>query len=405
MPRVLVVRGHLVAPWELGTWAELPSEFEVSFLLSGSNRFEIPTGRLRPLRIRTLRDYLPRGRVGDLGAAILGDRYIGADEAFAQADIVHGEELSFWFAAEAARRRRDGGFRLVHTVWETLPLLDTFRNHRARRSRRQVLERTDLFLPTTQRAAEGLILEGVPAERIRVCTPGIDVRRFAAPAAAGAEATPEPAPRHADRALDEHVIVSPGRLVWEKGHQDVLRAFAALKRGMVVPPSGRAVNARLLIVGSGPERDRLSAYAAELGLTSEVQFQAVPYDQMPKVFAGASGMVLASLPASGAGLHPLDRPRVFWEEQFGLVLAEAMAAGLDIIASSSGAIPEVLAGTGRTLVAPGDWMAIARALVDGPLGRPPGERVRYPSEAVERFSTRAAAARLAEVYESLLARS
>ena len=81
---------------------------------------------------------------------------------------------------------------------------------------------------------------------------------------------------------------------------------------------------------------------------------------------GLSGIVLASLPWAGAAYHLFDVPRAFWEEQFGMVLAEAMAAGLDIVTTTSGAIPEVLAGTDARLVAPGDWMGISpRACIFG----------------------------------------
>ena len=103
---------------------------------------------------------------------VLGDRYLSAEEAFAEADIVHAAELSFWFAADAARRRRRHGFRLVQTVWETLPLLIAYRNRHARRFREQVLAETDLFLPATERAALALRLEGVRAERIMVLPAG-----------------------------------------------------------------------------------------------------------------------------------------------------------------------------------------------------------------------------------------
>ena len=68
-------------------------------------------------------------------------------------------------------------------------------------------------------------------------------------------------------------------------------------------------------MGNGPERGRLLQYAAELGLGDRVEIRSVPYSEMPAVFAAASCVVLASLPI------PL------WEEQFGMVLAEAMAAG------------------------------------------------------------------------------
>src|SRR5271170_7750579 len=185
MPRILIVRGHLVTPWELGPWRELPERFDVSYLLTRSNGFAAPDG-LRSVSARSLRDLLPRGPLGEVGAGLIGDRYLSAEQAFADADVVHAEELSFWFSAEAARRRRRHGFKLVQTVWETLPFLNAYRNRHARRHRELVLAETDLFLPATERAAQALRLEGVPEERIRVCPPGIDVDRFAGAHADGA---------------------------------------------------------------------------------------------------------------------------------------------------------------------------------------------------------------------------
>jgi glycosyltransferase involved in cell wall biosynthesis len=249
-------------------------------------------------------------------------------------------------------------------VWETIPFRDAFRGFRGRAQRRLVLEHADLFLAATERARECLLLEGVPPDRIAVSPPGVDVDAFRAVPA-------DPA--------GPHVIVSPGRLVWEKGHYDVLRALALLGSGH-----------RLLIVGSGPERERLLRYAGELGLAGRVDVRALTYDEMPGVFAGASCVVLASLPI------PL------WEEQFGMVLAEAMAAGAPIVASASGAIPEVLAGSGAQLFRPGDWVGLAALLEAGPLARPPGERAAYPEELVRRYSTAAAAERLAAAYERVL---
>jgi len=80
-----------------------------------------------------------------------------------------------------------------------------------------------------------------------------------------------------------------------------------------------------VIVGDGPERRRLGAVTADLGLADIVEVRAsVPYDEMPALYAQASCFVLASLPVR------------FWEEQFGMVLAEAMAGYLPIVASTSG---------------------------------------------------------------------
>jgi glycosyltransferase involved in cell wall biosynthesis len=381
---VRIVRGHLATPWELRPWRELGPDFEAAYLLTESNAFATSDVGLPAMRVRTRRDLLPAGRTADIVAGLAGDRYLGLDEALRGADVVHAEELSFWFAAEAARARRRLGFRLVQTVWETIPFLDAFRNREARRNRREVLDATDLFLPATERARDALLLEGVAPERIRVCPPGIDLDRFRRAAA------PHPPPA-------EHVVISPGRLVWEKGHQDVLRAVAALRRGLVAAPAVP----RVLLVGAGPEEARLRAHAAELGIADLVEVTSVPYERMPAAYARASCLVLASLPTAAGGLHLFDRPRVFWEEQFGLVLAEAMVAGLALVVSTSGAIPEVVGPTGA-YVAPGDWMGIARALADGPLRRPPGARVEHPAERVERYATSAMAGRLADAYRSLV---
>ncbi|HVE68575.1 MAG TPA: glycosyltransferase family 4 protein [Solirubrobacteraceae bacterium] len=385
-PTVVVVRGHLVNPWELRPWELLTDRFDVAYLASRRNQFDPEGLKLRPIPARTRRDMLPPGRLGEVAAGLAGDDYLGLPDKLRGAAIVHGAELSFWFAAAAARARAAPGatFKLVQTVWETIPFLETYRNRHARTFRRDVLPATDLFLAATERARDALLLEGVPAERIEVCPPGIDLERFGA-------APGGPAP-------GEHLLISPGRLVWEKGHQDVLRAVAALRDGLagdpVAPP-------RVLIVGRGPEEARLRSYAAELGLADRVELTAVPYDGMPAMYARASALVLASLPMAGAQFHVFDIPRVFWEEQFGMVFAEAMAAGLDILTTTSGAIPEVV-GDSASYFAPGDWMGLARLLAAGPLSRPPAARVEHPRERVERYSIQAAAARLGDAYDRLM---
>jgi glycosyltransferase involved in cell wall biosynthesis len=386
-PSIVVVRGHLATPWELRPWELLGERFDVSYLGTRSNAFDVSTLGLRRVPVRTLRDSLPRGRLGDAVATAVGDRYVGLARWLGDADLVHAEELGFWFAAEVSRARRSAGarFRLVQTIWETIPMLDAYRNRHARRHRRDVLAETDLFLAATERARQALRLEGVAEDRIELCPPGVDLDRFAP------SASPHPS-------FTDHLVVSPGRLVWEKGHQDVLRAVAALRDGLVGPP---VPPPRVRIVGRGPEEGRLRAYAHELGLADGVELGGVDYDDMPGLYARASCLVLASLPHAGGGLHPLDVPRVFWEEQFGMVLAEAMAAGLDVIATTSGAIPEVLGDSG-TYFPPGDWLGLARALCAGPLARPPGARVVHPRKRVERYSARAAADRLAAAYSRLL---
>jgi glycosyltransferase involved in cell wall biosynthesis len=384
MTRVVVVRGHQATPWELRPWERLPDRFDVSYLESESNQFDTTALGITAVPARTRASRLPRA-LGNAATRLLGDRYVDLADTLADADVVHAEELGYWFAADAARAKATAGYKLVQTVWETLPLGDAYRNRGARRNRAAVLEATDLFLAATERARAALLLEGVAPGRIAVSPPGIDIDRF------GAAPAEQPA---------EHLILSPGRLVWEKGHQDVIRALAALQRGQA--GSAPDTMPRLLIVGAGPEEARLRAHADELGVGTLVEIRSVGYDEMPGLFASASCMVLASLPSAACMLHPLDVPHCFWEEQFGMVLAEAMAARLPILAARSGAIPEVLAG-GAPLFDPGDWRAIARMLKDGPLASSPGTRAEYDPAIIDRYSLDAAAERLAAAYDRVLA--
>lgn len=366
---IAILRGHQTNPWELGSWRLLGDEYRVRVLVTERSRYETDLG-LQTIRVRTLSDRLPPGRAGALLTRAVGERYVGLDEALRGADVVHAAELGFWFSWQAARLRDRLGFKLALTVWETLPFRDSYRNVRTRRYRRGVLAATDLFLPTTERARRSLLVEGVPKDRTVTCPPGIDVERFAAA-------------RNPDPPSDgSHLILSIGRLVWEKGHQDLLRALALLKREGAPP-------VRALIVGTGPEHRRLRAYARDLGLGEAVTFAgSIPYAELSAVYARASCFVLASLPVR------------FWEEQFGMVLVEAMAGHLPIVATTSGAIPEIVGDT-ATLVAPGDWVGLAEALAAGPLVARPGTRRAPGLDRLERFSSAAAAQRLRSAYERL----
>ena len=352
--RVVVLRGTQANPWDLRPWELLADD--VTVVVPRANRYDVSSLALDKRRALTVSSLLP----GPL-ARIPGERYLRPARLLADADIVHAAELGYWFSWQAARLRRRLGFRLVLTVWETLPFLDSYRNVRTRRYRREVLEATDLFLAATERAAEALALEGAPRERVQVCAPGVDLSAFAA------------ARTHAPRADGTQVVLTVARLVWEKGVQDLLRALALLDRQHVIA----------VIAGEGPDRARLESHARELGVRAEF-VGPVGYGDMPSLYAQASCFVLGSLPVW------------FWEEQFGMVLAEAMTAHLPIVAASSGAIPEVLDGAG-TLFSPGDWAGLARALghaLDGPPRIDPGA-------VADRYTATAAAARLRTAYDSL----
>jgi glycosyltransferase involved in cell wall biosynthesis len=375
-PRVVILRGQLANPWELRPWELLRDRFDVSVLVPRRHNHTLGSLGLQTVEVPALSDLVPSSGASAVAAPLPFNRHVKLEAALTGAAIVHVAELHPWFSAQAAALRPRLGYRLVTTVWETLPFRAALRYRLTRPNRERVLEATDLFLATTERARLTLELEGVSAERIRVAQPGIDLERFARPSGSRVQG-------------EDPLVISPGRLVWEKGHQDVLRAIAALRAGIVEGPPA-AARVRLLIVGSGPEERQLRAYTEDLGLTDVVDFQrAVPYDEMPKMYARATAMVLASLPTRS------------WEEQFGMVLVEAMAAGLPIVTTTCGAIPEVIAPE-AVQVAPGDWVAIARALAEGPPQTPAGP-IHYSPAVLERLDVGPAAERIAGAYDAVLA--
>lgn len=184
----------------------------------------------------------------------------------------------------------------------------------------------------------------------------------------------------ADRRTDHFVTV--GRLVACKGVDRVLHAFAHVRESHP--------NATLSIVGDGPEKPALESLAAHLDLGDSVSFTgAVSSAEALEQIRGAGVMVHHAVDEDGG------------PEAFGLVVTEAMAAGLPVIASRCGGLPDqVRDGVTGILVDQNDISATAEAmtgLIEDPLrARVLGEAGR--ARAAECFSS----ARLAREVEAVL---
>jgi glycosyltransferase involved in cell wall biosynthesis len=114
-----------------------------------------------------------------------------------------------------------------------------------------------------------------------------------------------------------------GRLVACKGVDSLLRAIKILHR--------RGFDVECVLAGEGPERSRLAALAHQLGIWSLVHLRGrLSGEGVRAVLRSSDVLVLPS------------RCTPVWEEQFGLVLAEAMAEGTIAVGSRTGAIPEVI---------------------------------------------------------------
>lgn len=109
----------------------------------------------------------------------------------------------------------------------------------------------------------------------------------------------------------------------------------------------RIPNLQVHIVGDGPEHAQLRAQVTQLGLDDNVTFlQNVPFAALVKEYVHADVFCLPS-----------------YQEGFGIVFLEAMAAGLPVVSTSAAAIPEVVEhGVSGVLVQPGDIGGLAGAL-------------------------------------------
>jgi glycosyltransferase involved in cell wall biosynthesis len=152
------------------------------------------------------------------------------------------------------------------------------------------------------------------------------------------------------------------------------------------------LDVQLLIVGDGPERTRLERRAATWRPGKAVFTGAVAHDAVPDYLGALDALVLPA------------RSTPSWAEQFGHVLIEAMAAGVPVVGSTSGAIPEVVGDAG--LLFPEDDVGALRARLEILLS---GDELR--GRLIERGHTRVAcrytheviAAAQRDVYERVLA--
>jgi phosphatidylinositol alpha-1,6-mannosyltransferase len=221
-----------------------------------------------------------------------------------------------------------------------------------------------------------LVRLGVPPERVEVVHPGVDCRRFAPDAEAGARL------RREHGFEDREIVLTVSRLAPNKGHARVIDALAKL----------RDAHPQILyaIVGDGEQRERLERRVAERGVADLVHFAGCVADAKPW-YAACDVFAMASIP-TGGGLKA--------GEGFGIAYAEAGACGKPAVASSSGGAPEVVVhGETGLVVDPDDDAGLVAAL-HGLLAQP--ERARRMGERARDFVSRFDWDRAAVALERLL---
>jgi glycosyltransferase involved in cell wall biosynthesis len=150
---------------------------------------------------------------------------------------------------------------------------------------------------------------------------------------------------HQDEAA---VLLFVGRLVERKGVDDLLRAFAIIRP--------RFPQARLSIVGDGPQRSKLVNLAEQLQLSDSVDFRGTRVGaELDQEYARCTAFVFPSKDVT------ID----IANEGLGLALIEASMHAKPLIGTRHGGIPEIVKqGENGILIPPGDPASLAEAMAE-----------------------------------------
>jgi L-malate glycosyltransferase len=276
-------------------------------------------------------------------------------------DLVHGHYyVAGGMAVRLARRR--GVPVVVSEHSSTFPAGRVTGHHRWRAKR--TLERASLVCPVSSHLEEHIRAAGIRAS-FRVVPNTVDTDVFRPPEA-GTRRAGDPV------RLAFVAVIRRG-----KGLHELLDALAGIQ----------AEPWALEVVGDGPARADAEALAASLGLGGQVRFRgALPKPEVAALLRRSDLFVLPS--------HA---------ETQGVVLIEAMACGLPVLATRVGGIPEVVDDRSGMLVPPRDRAALGSALRSmlGDLDR--FDRSAIAQRTHERFGYPTVGRTLNEIYRDLIA--
>lgn len=213
-------------------------------------------------------------------------------------DVFHAQSLLCGIPAVAAKKF----LKIPFVVWgqgSDIYLPGRF----TRMTSKPILQNADAVLALTEDMKQKM--REICDRDISVVPNGIDLERFKISSGGKKEGNAK-------------TIIFVGRLHPVKGVQYLIEAMAIVHQQMP--------DVKLVIVGDGMERARLEEFAEKLNLNGCIQFAGqVPQESIPRFMHQADVFVLSSL-----------------SESFGIVNLEAMAAGLPIVATNVGGIPDIV---------------------------------------------------------------
>jgi len=244
-------------------------------------------------------------------------------------NIVHSHNYKSDFYAFLAKIIFREKFRLVgsnHT-WK----LNTFREHGYKWLDSIIMKKFNALVAISSEIKEEMTKMGVNASKIKVITNGIDCIEF--------EKGSEKIDARKQLEVNEcdFIIGCVASLTPEKGHRDLLKAFSTIH--LSIP------QAKLVFIGEGPERKKIQNYVLTNGLAKKVLIMG-SRDDVRDLYKGFDVFCLAS-----------------YQEGLPMVLLEAMASGVPVIATAVGAIPEVIQNKDNgIIVRPGNTEEMLQAI-------------------------------------------
>ena len=383
--KIALIMGNRLSKWHVEVFEDLAQDFDIKAFTTSKNIF--PTNEIKlPMEIiyyenehgsyvyrkfKNLKYRILRRK----GYRIKIDDFSPLLEGF---DVLHTWELHPEWSFIAAKAKKRYGNKLVVTFWDTIPFnLDHLKGVRERKD--IVISSADRFVVYTNKSKEALLLEGVSHEKICMINPCVDTDRFKV------RDKDEELLRRFGLSKREIIILFVGRLVWEKGIYDLVYSFKQLVQDNLL----KDFTPRLLVIGNGPERNNLDMVLSKLGIRDKcIIIEYFPYTQMHKIYNLSDIFVLPSISTS------------VWQEQFGMAALEAMASGVPIVSSDSGAMKEIIAASGE-VIPQHDFNCLGRVLKKLVLDRDSrgilSDKAR--SRAVDEFSLTKAKNSFQQMYE------
>lgn len=375
-PKIAIVRGKFLNAYEMQLFEPLQGKYDITAFGSmtpNHDTFAFPVVKLpSPMDLHNF----PK-KMSLINRIFVDAHYLyGLEEKLRGFDIAHSAETYFHYTQQALAAKKKGYVKkVIATVLENIP----FNNEGIlgrKNFKKNAREQLDHIIALTQRTKETLLLEGADEKKITVISHGINTDVFS------------PAKDLEKRLAGnkkEWTILFTGRLEVYKGVYEILYAAALLVHEL------SDYHFIFRFVGNGSEKNKLKTLSEKLQIEHTVSFEEASYADMPNEYRKADLFWAPS------------KPTTTYQEQYCTALLEAQAAGLPIVTTFSGGIPENIGDAG-VIVGPGDFHSLKEAMKAFILS--PKKRLEFSKKARLRaekvHNVHVLSKKIADLYESLL---